>query len=89
MDPQLNIAFWKALLAGILRNALAGLSSAAIAKGYVSDGQVSMLIVGAAGLLVSLGWNFLHKQKVRAVIAAALKAPAGAGYEDAKEWGDV
>ena len=85
MDEQLNYAFWKALIAGILRNALAGVSAWAITKGYLNNDQASLLFIGIAGLVVNLVWNVAHKQKVRSILAAALIMPSGASYEQAKQ----
>lgn len=63
--------FARAVVGSVLRWILAGLAGYLVREGVLTDSQVSTLILGLAGLLVSLGWSLYqkHRQKIRLLLA--------------------
>lgn len=85
MDDKLNAAYWKAVLYALLRHFLSGVGAYLIARGYFTEGQVSQLFAGLASFICALVWTVMNKTNVRSIIAAALRSPQGATYEEVKQ----
>lgn len=81
MDSQLDAAYWKALVLGLLRTLLASVGGVLMAQGYVTGDQWALLLSGVAAFLVALVTSALHKAKVRKILQTALELPAGASYK--------
>ena len=80
-------------LGAVLRFALTGIGAWLVAKGVITPEQAARFtdaaVAGGALMLVSLGWSLWAKYRTRLKFLGALKLPAGASEEQAKEIGTL
>lgn len=75
----------KAIIGGLIRTALAGVFSWAVAKGVLTEDQAAQAPLFIAGLLIVGGLSVWNKWRAGKKIETALKLPLGSTIEDLKE----
>ncbi len=78
----MQLEFAKAVVGSLLRWLLAGLSGYLIREGALTEGQVNLLIIGLAGLIVSLVWSLAQKYIGKERLQIALSLPRGSTVAD-------
>jgi hypothetical protein len=73
------------ILMGFLRYALTGVFTWMIENGIMHKEQQDQLLVGIAGLLVTLGWMVYRKIKDKKILVTALASRKPISYNTAKE----